>query len=215
MSSSIPIPHSRALLHITVPVLCFLGVATSRPLNTQNITIEVPNGTTNHGEPYSFCTPATWSNIASYLLLNYVAHGATVVSYPGEPSFDMLLCMMAAILFPTFGVIRALNFIVRHPVLPSNNNLKVATRSGALCMLIRSSSWKPRPGDNIRNALINDSGNESSLQSRNTTSRSDSESSTNIPPTYVPIYSYSRPIKLTDVLPKHCLQAVDLQAAVA
>ena len=197
MSSSIPILPSRALLHITVPILCFLGVAASRPLNTQNITIEVPNGTTNHGEPYSFCTPATWSDIASYLLLNYVAHGATVVSYPGETAVDMLLCMMAAIAFPTFGVIRALNFIVRHPVLSTGNNLKVAARSGALCMLIRSPSWKPQPGDNIRNALINDPGNESSLQSHNATSRSNS--STNTPPKYVSTNSYFRPIRLTNV----------------
>ena len=135
------------------------------------------------------------------------------MSYPGEPWFDMLLCIVAAIVFPTFGVIRAFNFIVRYPVLSTGNNLKVAARSGALCMLIRSPNWEPRPGDNIRNALINDSGNESSLGSHDATSRSDS--STNIPPTYVPTYSYSRPIKLMNVLPKHFLQVVDLQAAVA
>ncbi|KAI0277194.1 hypothetical protein BGY98DRAFT_649894, partial [Russula aff. rugulosa BPL654] len=111
MLSCIPVPSSRALLHITVSILCFLGLATSRP--TQNITIEVPNGTTSHGEPNTFCTPATWSDIARYLLLNYVAHGATVVSYPGEPAFDVFVCVVTAILFPTFGVIRALNFIIR------------------------------------------------------------------------------------------------------
>ena len=211
MSSGIPIPPSRAVLHITVLILCFLGAARSRPLNTQNITIEVPNGTTNHGDPNSFCTPATSWNIGSYMLLNYVAHGATVVSYPGEPPFDMLLCIMTAIVFPTFGVIRALNFIVRHPVLSTGSNLKVAARSGALCMLVRSPSWKPRPGDNIRNALID---NESSLGSHGATSRSDS--STNMPPTYVPTYSYSTSLKLMNVLPKqHFLQVVDLQAAVA
>jgi len=212
MLSCIPIPSSRALLHITVSTLCFLGEATGRP--TQNITIEVPYGTTNHGEPNLLCPPATWSDIASYLLFNYVAHGATVVSYPGEPAFDTLLCVVAAILFPTFGVIRALNFIIRHPVLTAKNDLEMAARSGALCMLVRSPSWKPQKGDNIRNALIKDPGNESSLRDHDT-SRSDP--STNIPPTYVPIYSYSRPNELTNVLsliPKHC-HLVNLQAAVA
>ena len=213
MSSCIPIPPSRALLHTTVLILCFLGVASSRPLNTQNITIEVPNGTTNHGEPYSFCTPATWSNIASYVLLNYVAHGATVVSYPGEPWFDMFLNIVAAIVFPVFGVIRAFNFIFRCPIRSTGNDLKVAARSGALCMLIRSPNWEPRPGDEITNALINNSGNESSLRSHNATSHSDS--STNMPLTCVPTYSYSRPIKLMNVLSKHFLQVLDLHAAVA
>jgi hypothetical protein len=212
MLSCIPIPFSRALLHITVSILCFLGVATSLP--TQNITIEVPYGTTNHGEPNLLCIPATWSDFARYLLLNYVAHGATVVSYPGELAIDTFLCVVAAILFPSFGVIRAFNFIIRHPVLTAKNDLEMAARSGALCMLVRSSNWKPQRGDKIRNALIKDPGNELSLRGRNT-SRSDP--STNISPTYVPTYSYSRPIKLMNVfplIPKHC-RLVDLQAAVA
>ena len=213
MSSGIPIPPSRAVLHITVLILCFLGAARSRPLNTQNITIEVPNGTTNHGDPNSFCTPATSWNIGSYMLLNYVAHGATVVSYPGESWRDRLLSIVSAIVFPVLGVIRAFNFIFRCPILSKGNDLKVAARSGALCMLVRSKKWKPQPGDDITNALINNSGNESSLGSHNATSHSDS--STNMPPTYVPTYSYSRPIKLMNVLPKHFLKVLDLQAAVA
>jgi hypothetical protein len=160
MLSCILIPSSRALLHLTVSILCYLGLATSR--STQNFTIEVPYGTTNHGKPNLLCTPPTWSDFASYLLLNYVAHGATVVSYPGERAFDTFLCVVAAILFPTFGVIRAFNFIVRHPVLTAKNDLEMAARSGALCMLVRSPSWKPQKGDKIRNVLIKDRGRSTS-----------------------------------------------------
>ncbi|KAF8498483.1 hypothetical protein F5888DRAFT_1689352 [Russula emetica] len=178
MLSRIPIPPFRALLHITVSILCFLAVATSRP--TQNFTIEVPYGTTNHGKQNFLCIPVTWSSFASYLLFNYLAHGATVVPYPGEPAIDTLLCVVAAILLPGFGVKRAFNFIVRRPVLTAKNDLEMAARSGALCMLVRSSSWKPQKGDNIRKALIKDPGNEPSLRGRNT-SRSDP--STNISPT--------------------------------
>ena len=204
MLSCIPIPSSRALLHITVsiPLACFLGVVASRPINTQNITIEVPYGTTNHGELNSFCTPTTWIDIAKFLLFNYVAHGATVVPYPGEPPSDMLLRGVEAILFPTFGVSRALNFIIRRPLLAfkfkwwplrAMNDLEVAARSGALCMLIRSSNWKPQMGDNIMNALIKDPSDEPSLRGSNT---SCSDLSTNKSPTYVPTYSYSRSSKL-------------------
>ena len=201
------IPSSRALLHITLSIL-FLGVALVASRPTQNITIEVPSGTTNHGDPSSFCTPTTWIDIASYLLLNYVAHGATVVSYPGEPAFDTLLCVGAAILFPSFGVIRAFNFIVRHPVLSAKTDLEVACRSGALCMLVRSSSWKPQQGDNIRNALIEDPGDSESNQWDPCTDGS---------PMYVPVYSYSRPIQLTNVfsfIPKQC-HHVDVHTTVA
>ena len=214
MLSCIPIPSSRALLHITVSIACFLGVAASR--RTQNFTIEVPYGTTNHGEPNALCTPATFIDIASFFLFNYVAHGATVVSYPGEPASHSLINVATAIFFPTFGVIRALNFIVRRPLLTAKNDLQLAARSGALCMLARSSNWKPQKGDNIRNALIKDPGNDHSLRDRDTSS---SDPSANIPPTvtYVATYSYSRPIRLTNVfslIPKHCCLD-DLQTAVA
>ena len=92
----------------------------------------------------------------------------------------MLFHAVIAILSPTYGVIRAFNFIVRLPLLTAKNDLEVAARSGALCMLVRSSSWKPQKGDNIRNALIKDP-------------------KTNTSPRYVPTYSYPRPIKLTNV----------------
>ena len=216
MSSCISIPFSRALLHVTLSILCLLGVAISRP--TQNITIDVPTRTTNNAEQSSLssCIPATWIDIANYFLFNYVAHGATVVSYPGEPLFDTLLSVVAAILFPTSGVIRSLNFIIRRPLLTAKNDLEVAARSGALCMLVRSSSWKPQQGDDIRNALIKNPGNvsEPSLRAHNTSS---SNPNVKISPTYVPTYPYSRPVKLTNVfslVPKHC-GLVGLHAAVA
>ena len=205
MSPCKPTPSSRALLHITLSILCVLGVAAGRP--TQNITIEVPNGTTTHGD--SFCIPPTAVDIASFLLFNYIAHGATVVSYPGELWYFTASIILAAILFPTTGVKRAFNLIIRHPLLSkkAKNDLEVAARAGALCMLVRSSTWRPQKGDNIKNARID------KLQSRDT-SRSDP--STSISPTYVPIY-YSRPIKLTNqsfLLIKH-RRLVGLHAAVA
>ena len=206
MSPCKPTPSSRALLHITLSILCVLGVAAGRP--TQNITIEVPNGTTTHGD--SFCIPPTAVDIASFLLFNYIAHGATVVSYPGELWYFTASIILAAILFPTTGVKRAFNLIIRHPLLSktAKTDLEVAARAGALCMLVRSSTWRPQKGDDIKNARID------KLQSRDT-SRSDP--STSISPTYVPIFSYFRPIKLTNLFSlsiKHC-RLVGLHAAVA
>ena len=53
-----------------------------------------------------------------------------------------------------------LNFIIRHPVLTAKSDSELAARSGALFMLVRSSNWKPQQGENIRYALINDTGDE-------------------------------------------------------
>ena len=183
MSPCIPTPSSRTLLHITLSILCLQGMAAGRP--TQNITIEAPNGTTTHGD--SFCIPPTWVDIASFLLFNYIAHGATVVLYPGDPLYLKVLIGLGAMLSPTVGVKRAFNLISRLPRLMAKDNLEMAARSGALCMLVRSSTWKPQRGDNIRNTRID----KPSLRSRDT-SRSDP--GTNISPTYVSIYSYSIPL---------------------
>ena len=192
MSSSIPTPSSRALLHITLSILCALGVAAGRP--TQNITIEVPNGTTTHGD--SFCIPPTWVDIASFLLFDYIAHGATVVSYPGEPWYFTVIIVLVTIFSPKIGVKRAFNLIIRHPrrSITAKDDLEVAVRSGALCMLVRSSTWKPQKGDYIKNARIEA---KPSLQDRDT-SRS-GPSAKNILPTYVLICSYSRLIKLMNL----------------
>ena len=210
MSSCIPIPSFRALLHITLSTLCFLGVAASRP--TQNVTLQVPYGTTDHGDPDSLCIPPTWIDIASFILFNYIAHGATVVSNPGDSSTfgDVVI----AILLPITGIKRALNSIFRHPRLTAKNDLEVAARSGALCMLIRKKGWKPRKGDDIKNALINDPGNILLRRGRKT-GRSDRSAIKSL--TYVPTYSYSRPSKLNEVfslIPKYC-HLFDVLAAMA
>jgi hypothetical protein len=181
MLSRIPNPPFRALFYISLSILCLLAVAASR--STQNFTIEVPNGTINHGKPNFLCIPATWSDLATYFLFNYIAHGATVVSYPGETAFYVLLSVVVAILFPTYGVIRALNPILRHPYLMAKNDLEMAAQSGALCMLVRSSSWKSQKGDNLTNALIKDS---PSCRGRNTGSSEGSDPGTNMSPMYVP-----------------------------
>ena len=166
--------HSRTLLGIGFFLLCFLR-ATASPTST----LEVTYGTTNQSEPNALCGPATQIDIATFFLFNYVAHGATIVSYPGESALDKLFCVVVAIFLPGMGVIRALNLIMRHPVVTSNNDLDIAARSGALCMLVRSSSWRPQRGDNVTNALT-----------RNTANLGH-----NIPTVSVKIYPYSRPIK--------------------
>jgi hypothetical protein len=113
------------------------------------MTIEVPQGTTNHGDPTLLCIPPTSIDILKFFLLNYFAHALTVVSYPGESTVDVIMTMIAAVLFPTSGAMRGIGSILRGIglILRSSpwqaTDLQRATQSGALYMVVRSRRWKP------------------------------------------------------------------------
>jgi hypothetical protein len=102
-----------------------------------NITIPVPSGTTNHGDPNLLCRPSNWSSIAYFFLANYITHAATVLLFPGELPFHYAVGVLLALLFPTSGCFRrGLNAIVRFANL-EGDDLTKAARAGALCMVIR------------------------------------------------------------------------------
>src|SRR2546423_328016 len=70
-------------------VLLLLPRSSDAHLTLENITITVPNGTTDHGDPHLLCLPAKWSDIALFFFGNYLAHAATVKSLPGEPALSV------------------------------------------------------------------------------------------------------------------------------
>ena len=113
-----------------------------------NITIKAPIGTRVRGNGNLICTPTQWNDVLLFLLGNYFAHAVTVVSKPGEPSRDLFFRTFVALLFPHTGMHDGLKAITRHPIFQSNP-LQRAARAGALCMLVRSSQWKPCVGDAI------------------------------------------------------------------
>jgi hypothetical protein len=104
--------------------------------------ISVPDSTFNHDNPRILCTSMSWASIAVFYLGNYVAHAATIYTYPGEGSFSTIRSIFIALLFPAAGVARGLNGIFRHASLCQESQLRVAARAGALCMVVRSSDWK-------------------------------------------------------------------------
>ena len=124
-------------------------------LTLKNITITVPNGTTDHGDPHLLCIPAKWSDIALFFFGNYLAHAATVKSLPGEPAFSVLVAMVSALIYPTSGVFRGLDAILQSAIF-CKSPLKTASRAGALCMVVRGPDWKPRNGDVVRGLKIRD-----------------------------------------------------------
>ncbi|QSZ32910.1 hypothetical protein DSL72_002491 [Monilinia vaccinii-corymbosi] len=123
-----------------------------RPLT--NITIQVPNSTTQHGNEHILCLPITkeyWPSIAAVMIFfatNYLAHAATVESSPGDDALLHACNAILALLFPMSGLLRALNAIVRMPSL-AKNELEKACRAGALCMVVRAPHWRPRLGQKL------------------------------------------------------------------
>ncbi|PMD14889.1 hypothetical protein NA56DRAFT_754538 [Hyaloscypha hepaticicola] len=130
-------------------LLCLVAVA-STPLVP--FTIEVPNGTTQHGNSRILCPPTTWASMATFVVGNFVAHIATVKSMPGEKLPITVCNLILALLFPTSGLMRGLNAIARCVRL-GKSELDKACRAGALCVVVRSSTWRPRTNDSLQVVL--------------------------------------------------------------
>jgi hypothetical protein len=121
----------------------------------------LPNSTialnqfTNHGDPDLFCTPSTTISVLFFFLANFIAHCATVKSYPAETNVELVVAVILALFFPSSGVIRALDSILRSSRLLQTNEAQRAAKAGALCMVVRTDKWKPQPGDVIRDVIWN------------------------------------------------------------
>lgn len=76
-----------------------------------NLTITVPDGSSNHGNPNLLCTPPSWFDYILFYFSNYFAHAATVISTPGQGSEETFLAILAALLFPASGLTCALEAI--------------------------------------------------------------------------------------------------------
>ena len=118
------------------------GLPTTGP--NINMTISVPAGTSDHGDPNLLCTPINWLEILIFYLANYIAHAATVKARPGENANDIIFAVFLAITFPFSGLARGLEAIVRRTLLHCHaNDLQTALRAGALCIVIRDENWSP------------------------------------------------------------------------
>ncbi|KAF2802233.1 uncharacterized protein BDZ99DRAFT_454978 [Mytilinidion resinicola] len=119
----------------------------------QNFTVLLPPGTTNHGNPELLCTPPGWTDIATFYVGNYLTHALTVVHMPGEETPSWIINALASLLFPPFGLYRGLRAIWTKAVF-AKGDLQKAARSGALCMVVRSSSWRPIRDTKVSNAIL-------------------------------------------------------------
>ena len=101
-----------------------------------NLTLPLPPGSSNHGNPNLLCIPPRWFDYLLFYLSNYLAHAATVIKTPGQGRKEMIYNFLAALLLPGSGNMRAMEAIRRHSWLESDP-IKRALRAGALCMVVR------------------------------------------------------------------------------
>ncbi|AEO66313.1 uncharacterized protein THITE_110760 [Thermothielavioides terrestris NRRL 8126] len=101
-----------------------------------NITVTVPEGSSNHGNPNLLCVPPSWSDYIIFYFSNYVAHAATVIMSPGQGWRETIIVVLSALLLPGSGIQRAITAIRRRSRFQSDP-LTRAARAGALCVVVR------------------------------------------------------------------------------
>ena len=147
--------HVLSYRFFTLPVACLClslmtlpqtSCAPGTPKPTQNITLTVPEGTQNHGNPNLLCTPTSWTDVAIFFFANYVAHAATIKSLPGEPALATLIILISALCLPASGVSSGVKAIGQRAVF-SSTPLESAAKSEALCVVVRTAEWVPQRGD--------------------------------------------------------------------
>jgi hypothetical protein len=126
-------------------------------LHLVNITISVPNGTVTHDDGHVLCVyGSSWRAslyIAAFFATNYAAHAATIKSNPGDKVPVTVCNIILALLFPVSGLMRAVNAIVRFGRW-GGSDLEKACRSGALCMVVRTSGWSPAVGQTLDASFV-------------------------------------------------------------
>ena len=140
-------PNFRCLLPL---VIISLAYSLPHPFpHPENITVSVPQNSTNHGNSQLVCTPSKWTDVVEFFILYFVMPAATVKSLPGQSIFGGLSAMCAALLFPTASVTTGIDAVFRCAALQSSPLLK-AHKAGALFEVVRADDWEPQHGDYVR-----------------------------------------------------------------
>lgn len=145
--------HRRALFGFENAIK-MTSILPSNSTALSNLTIILPVGTFNHGDPNILCTPTKWTDILLFYVVNYAAHAATVKSRPGEKKKDIIIAMLLAFICPYSGVIRGIEAISRHSILGKGNDLQKAARAAALCVVVRSNGWMPEDGQTLSRSEV-------------------------------------------------------------
>lgn len=135
------IPTARVVRRCCVTAEPFFEIPLRSVVNSMNLTITVPEGIKNHGNPNLLCTPAQWHEITLFLFANYFAHAASVITAPGQSITTSAYLILLALFLPASGIVRAISAILRHAATETKNPLRHASRANALCMVLKKSDY--------------------------------------------------------------------------
>ena len=113
-----------------------------------NITIVIPDKTTNHGNSRLLYLPPQWTDYIFFFLKNYLAHAATILSSPSESAGQKIENIVLAITFPIYSIRRALGIFTLRPIF-TRDPLQRAARANALCMVLKKNIVESQ-GDDIK-----------------------------------------------------------------
>ncbi|KID96359.1 hypothetical protein MAJ_07636, partial [Metarhizium majus ARSEF 297] len=123
-------------------------------MKLENLNFTLPEGTTNHGDPHLLCFPARWNDIAVFIIVNYVAHAATVKTPPASSPFATAWVMLGSLLLPVTGLTLGLSAFYQAWKGFKQSSLQKATLARALCMYVRADDWYNEPCSNSRTLQI-------------------------------------------------------------
>lgn len=109
---------------------------------------------TNHGDPNLFCRPSKWTDVAVFLLGNYVAHVATIHSSPGQSTLETILFSITALFLPAAGILKAFQAIGSRAIF-ADTELQRAARAGALFVVQKIKVDNRMPRDEENNMSLN------------------------------------------------------------
>jgi len=130
---------------------------TVKAASTTVLNVTVPTGTVYKPAYNLLCLAAKPSDVFIFFAANYLAHAATVKSFPGESTAESIVSLLFALLFPASGIVRGLDAIFRHAVF-TKHELQRAAQAGALCMVVRSNLWTPAEASLVKDCNLSRTG---------------------------------------------------------
>jgi hypothetical protein len=120
--------------------------------------VDVPDDTKKPTENI-ICFSRPWYKVTIFFLVNYIAHAATIMPFPGQPKLLAFLDFLTAVFLPYSGLWRGASAIWRSSWFSWRcwtewhndhyNQLEEAARAGALAVIIRSEVWFPQLEDQV------------------------------------------------------------------
>ncbi|KAF2468299.1 uncharacterized protein BDR25DRAFT_357593 [Lindgomyces ingoldianus] len=122
--------------------LHFAQLVAAEPVAPGNCTLPPTSPLRFSDDCKLLCRSARWTDVLIFYLGNYAAHAATTKRSPGESVYSSINSIIAALFFPTSGVVRGTKAILSGAIF-ANTELQTAAKAGAIYAVKRFSSPEP------------------------------------------------------------------------